>query len=321
VDEVSVKGLVRENKALKRRLWLERSLFILLLAPVGSLWLLPRLASGPRSIQVDGRTVAVVESRAVAERVLTTVKRARAGAAAESAAFARPVTLARVGREAESPVAEEAAVVRLAAAVTVQAARTVILVDGTPRVALPDERAAAATLALVKSHYAGLVQRLAAEPRFKQQVTIAQRTVPTELWRPDPESAADFLIEGPATAPAGHTLAPGESFSGVAARYHLGLEELRRLNPDVRPSRLRPGETLNIRSPREAPITVIVRAQVRRIPRSLRTPGQRRGPGEVTYENGIAVAAIAVTKTPRLEGKAPHSEVQGGEAGKAPGAP
>lgn len=309
MDEGIVKELARETQRLRRRLWLERSVFILLLVPMGTMWLLPRLAGEATAIQVDGRPVAVVESPAAAERVLETVKRHRAGDAAAEAVFGRPVTLTRAGRDAGVPVGEETAIRRLAAEVSVLAPRAVILVDGTPRVALPTEREAAAALALVKAHFAGQVDRLVEEPRFKQAVTIARREVPTELWKPNAEAAATFLREGPEGSPATHLIVPGDTASAIAEKYRLTLEELQRLNPGMRVSRLRVGETLSVRSPREAPVTVIVRARVQRLPRGLRVPGLRHGPAEVTYENGIPVAATAVTKTPRLDvPERPHAE-------------
>jgi len=69
----------------------------------------------------------------------------------------------------------------------------------------------------------------------------------------------------------------------------------------MRPGALRVGDTLNVDAAAQPPLTVVVRARVRRLPRSLRTPDLRRGPAEVTYENGIPVAATAVTHTPTLE--------------------
>jgi LysM repeat protein len=300
MDETIVRELVRETRRLKRRLWLERSLFILLIAPVGTLWLYPRVAGGPTAIQVDGRTVAVVADRDAAERALAAVKQSRAGADAAHATFARPVELRRVGRAAGSAVPEAVAVERLAAAVSIQAPRAVILVDGKPVVALPTEREAGAALAMVKAHFAEQAGRLVEEPRFKQQVTIRRQLASDAIWRPRAEVAARFLREGPATTAARHTIVAGDTPSGIAGKYDLTLEELTRLNPGMRPGALRVGDTLNIRSPAQAPLTVVVRARVRRLPRSLRTPDLRRGPAEVTYENGLPVAATAVTRTPAL---------------------
>jgi hypothetical protein len=51
-------------------------------------------------------------------------------------------------------------------------------------------------------------------------------------------------------------------------------------------------------SPSAAPLTVIVRARVKRVPRGLPAPVPRRGPAEVTYENGVPVAATRVTGVP-----------------------
>lgn len=301
MDETIKRDLVRENHALKRRLWMERSLFVLLLAPVGTLWLYPRVADGPTAIQVDGRTVAVTESRQAAERALAMAKQSRAGEDAPDAVFARPVTLRRARGGTASAVSEQAAAEQLAAAVSVEAPRAVILVDGRPVAALPTEREASAALTMVKAHFAGQVERLVEEPRFKQQVTIHRQPVPSEIWRPHARAAAAFLREGPPTAASRHRIEPGDTPSGIAARYQITLDELSRLNPAMRPGALRVGNTLNVRSPAEAPVTVVVRARVRRLPRSLRTPDLRRGPAEVTYENGLPVAATAITKTPTLE--------------------
>jgi LysM repeat protein len=301
MDPTVVKELMRETRRLQRRLWLERSLFILLLVPMSTLWLYPRFADGPTAIQVDGRTVAVVASREAAERTLTVVKEARAGKDAASATFARPVVLRRAGRAAGGPVSEEAAAARVGEVVSVTAPRAVILVDGRPVVALPSEREAGAALALVKAHYSEQADRLVEEPSFKEQVTIRRQLAPGELWKASAEEAATFLREGPVTEGARHTIAPGDTPSGIATQYHLTVDALTRLNPGLNPGALRLGDTLNVNASAQPPLTVVVRARVRRLPKSLRTAELRHGPAEVTYENGTPVAATAVTKTPTLE--------------------
>jgi LysM repeat protein len=301
MDQTVVKELMRETRRLQRRLWWERSLFILLLVPMGTLWLYPRVADGPTAIQVDGRTVVVVASRAAAERTLAAVKEARAGKDAANVTFARPVVLRRVGRAALAPVPEAAAAARVGEVVSVQAPRAVILVDGRPVVALPTEREAGAALALVKAHYADQADRLVEEPSFKETVTIRRQAAPGEIWRASAEEAAAFLREGPVTEGARHTIAPGDTPSGIAGKYRLTVDELIHLNPGLRPGALRVGGTLNVSAAARPPLTVVVRARVRRLPKSLRAPDLRRGPAEVTYENGAPVAATAVTRTPTLE--------------------
>jgi hypothetical protein len=63
---------------------------------------------------------------------------------------------------------------------------------------------------------------------------------------------------------------------------------------------------VRVRVPRPAPLTVIVRGRVKRVPRGLPAPAPRRGPAEVTYENGVPVAATRVTGAPAFA--APHME-------------
>jgi hypothetical protein len=295
---VEVSVLERQVRRLRRRLWLERSLFILLLVPAGTLWLLPRLSAGPSAICVEGQPVAVVASRAAAERVLAAVKREKAGAAAASATFAREVTLSRAGRGAGERVPEAEATRRLAASVPIEAARAVILVDGKPMAALPTEREASAALDTVKAHYAAQAPNLVEEPRFKQQVTLVQQSAPAELWCADAHAAAALLREGRGGPPEEHRITAGDTAGGIATRYHLSLAELGRLNPGLRPTRLRVGDAVRVRSPRAAPLTVIVRARVKQVPRNLPPPAPRRGPAEVTYENGVPVAATRVTGHP-----------------------
>jgi len=48
--------------------------------------------------------------------------------------------------------------------------------------------------------------------------------------------------------PARHRVEAGETLEGIARRYRLTLEELRRANPDAHPERLRPGDWIRIPS-------------------------------------------------------------------------
>jgi len=80
--------------------------------------------------------------------------------------------------------------------------------------------------------------------RAKKQVIdqIIQRTVPTEQAKttvaPKPT---------PTVTRRYHTVRSGETMNRIAVRYHVSLSHLRRLNPHVNPSRIRPGQKIRIR--------------------------------------------------------------------------
>jgi hypothetical protein len=279
---------------LQRRLWLERSLFALLLLPVGTFWLLPRLGTGPAAICVDGQPIAIVSDRAAAERAVRAAKQERAGNVAD-AAFARPVTVTRAGRGERAVISEADAAQRLLAAVPVLAPRAVILVDDRPVAALPSAQEANTALEIVKAHYAAATPDLLAEPTFREQVTVANRVVPADLWQRDAKAAAALLLEPRGDAAPAHTVAPGDTAAAIAARYQLSLDALKRYNPGLRLTRLRVGDLVNVQAPPTPPVTVVVRARVARVPAELRSRELRRGPAEVTYENGVAVSAARLT--------------------------
>jgi hypothetical protein len=287
-------------RRLQRRLWLERTLFALVLLPLCTLWLFPRLSTGRAAICVDGQPIAIVADRATAERALKAAKEERAGNVAE-AKFARPVTVTRAGRGDGPAISESEAARRVLAAVPVLAPRATILVDGRPVAALPLAYDANAALDMVKAHYAAATPDLVAEPTFKEQVTVASRVVPADLWLPDAKAAAARLIEARGEPAESHAVSPGDTAEAIAARYQISLDALQRYNPGLRLTRLRVGDLVSVQAPPAPPITVVVRARVARVPRELRTAKLRRGPAEVTYENGVAVSATRAPGTADME--------------------
>ncbi len=61
-----------------------------------------------------------------------------------------------------------------------------------------------------------------------------------------PSSADSGSAVGRAASPTTHVVSRGETLSGIAQRYGVGLDALERANPGTAPSRIRAGETLTI---------------------------------------------------------------------------
>jgi LysM repeat protein len=245
-------------RRLRRRLWIERLLFLLVLLAITGVWAYPLLNPGVWAVYVDGQPVVALRDRDRARAVLEQVKRAGAGSTAD-VSFVRPVIVARANPAYVEMADFQTAVQRVGAAVQLRAPRGVIYVNGMAVVALPDEAQAKSVLERVKSRYAANLDGLTAAPTFKENVEVRPESADQDAWA-DADTALG-LLTGEGDEPKRHTVVSGDSAWTIAHNYGLTVDALKKLNPSVNLARLHTGDTLSVAKPAEPPLTVVTQGQ------------------------------------------------------------
>jgi len=286
-----------------RRIWAVGLIVAGAVAGIGVFAAVYFARNAPTAILVDGRPIAVVESRAVAKTALANARLSRAaGIPSRDLRFVRPVILRAASRNSEITDLPEC-VRALEAVTSVEADLFAIAVDGVPVVALRSKKDAEEALDLVKAEYERGIQNLCGKSTFKGNVFISRQFVDVGLFRDSPKSAFDALtaVAEPSTI---HIVEPGDRAVYIAERYDISLDDLEAANPGVNLDRLTEGDKLVIRQEKQ-PITVVSRAMVTETVQITPPPGTRQSShrtGErimrmmVTYENGRPVAREIISQ-------------------------
>src|SRR5262245_15544499 len=158
-----------EARTLRRRLWLERVCFMLVLTSLGAAWAYPLVYPTVWAVTVDGVPVAALEQREMAESI---ARRVQQGEGEDALAGGGRSPARRIGVKAADPAkvdvaTEDAAFRALTPVLGLAEPRAVIRVQGAPVAALPDERAATEALTELKARFAAGAKELDAAPEFK----------------------------------------------------------------------------------------------------------------------------------------------------------
>lgn len=240
---------------LRRRLWIERGLFLATLLVLAGVWLYPIVFPSVWAVYVDNRPLVALRDREAMLAVLEEVKREGAGTAV-GVTFLQAVRVGSINPSRVEVTDAHTAAERLAAIVKLKAPRGVIYVDGQAVVALPDEAQANAVLEEIKSAFATTLDSVDAPPSFAQKVEVRAEPAEQEAWA-DKETALGLLRGEEAAEGNQHTVKRGETAVGIAEQYELTADELARLNPKVDIKHLRPGVKLEV-SPADPPLLTVV---------------------------------------------------------------
>ena len=281
----------RSLRRLRRRLWLERAFFLVVIGVVLA-WHYGALPGGRRVclVAVDGKPVTVVATRGEAERLVEEVK--RAAGPVEKVEFTQKVTFHSVPAEGNPVEAEGRAMAALASRVEPVMEGAAILADGQVVVALPSKAEAAKTLSLFLREFApaGGGYRTV----FKEDVRVEVRRAAMDRFAESPEAAVAKVREE--TAPVGtHEVEPGETAWEIALEAHVPLSRLAQANPEMDMNKLRAGDEVKIPG-KAAPITVVAQKEVQQ----PTGQGARRRMQVVrlTYENGVQVSKEVIGYRP-----------------------
>jgi len=316
-------------RRLRRRLWIERGVFLALLATLGAVTLGPALFPRVWAVYVGDRPVVALRDKTAALALLEQVKREQ-GEGSSGVTFAQPVRVDQAD-PARVPVADaRTAAQRVAGAVKLRAERAMIYIDGAPVAALPDAAQANEVLERLKAELGGKLERIDQAPAFKQQVDVRVEPAEQDAWA-DMEAALGLLRGDGADEEATHVVTPGDNGWSIARKYRLSVDALRTLNPEAHFDRLRVGQRLHVRAPAAPLLTVVAEGReteeiplsydtiIRQAPamftgkRILRQPG-RPGRQRVTYrvklENARVVERQEISRE-RVEAPRPKIVIHG----------
>lgn len=283
-------GLAR---ALRRRLWIERVVWLTLIGLLAGLHF-GAVPGGRRAvlITVNGGPVTVVASRADARRLLEAVK-SPSGEAVGDVTFAEKVALHSVPASRNPVQSDSEAMKALAARLHPVVEAAAIVANGQVVLALPDQQEAVKTLSAILQRFSptgGDVTRY-----FREEVKVETRSVPVEVMYASAEAAVERVAE--ASRPKEeYEVRPGDSAWRIAAKHNVPLSRLAAANPEANMDRVIVGETLRI--PGELPpITVIARRELEE-PVSDE-PGAPKRKVRILYENGAEMSRQVIGRPPR----------------------
>jgi LysM repeat protein len=298
---------------LRRQLLVERTIIAIIVLAILVTWGYTYVTSSACVILADGKPIVVVESKGVADELLTEL-RSSAGGEAKDAEFAQKVETRR--KATRNFVDRESAMAVLKTKLRVLTDKWAILINKQPYAAVDTQEQAGEVLELARQRYGKLAQNLAEEPSFKEDVTTQIQKADIRLWRATPQEAVQLLFspEGKASV---HIVKRGEVAGAIAEKYDMKLADMQKLNPDKSLDKLQIGDKLRV-GVGKTPLTVVVRNQTTRIePMPYRTesitsvkmysgktivlvPG-RTGKRQVkvaeTYENGVQTGREIIEET------------------------
>ena len=288
--------LVRQ---LRRRLWVERVFWLLLLAGLGAL----HFGAMPSSrqavlIAADGQPVTVVATRRDAQRLLDEIKTS-SGLAADKVAFAQTVTFHPVPADRNPVQSDTEAMRALSSKLGLLVKAAAVVANGEVVIALPTQQEAVKTLSLLLEEFAP--PGVTGNVYFKEQVKVEMRDVPPDKLYPSAQQAIEKVAK--AAAPqTEYEVKPGDSAWKIATKYGVSLSRLAAANPDLDINRVILGEKIKI--PGELPpLTVVARKEIEQ-PVSGPSGGMRRI--RITYENGVEI------KREVIGGRRPPAAPKGG---------
>ena len=297
---------------LRKQLLIERITFAVIALILITTWVSARIGCKESLIVVDGKPVVCVPTQRDAEVILDQIK-LTSGSNPSEVQFRQEVRVARAPR-GTTPVSRHKAIRIVQKFVSPVVSRLTIIADGKPVVAVPSREIAGEALDLAKLKFGKMVDNLAEEPQFKENVTVDIAAVSPSMYRRTATEAVDFMFSTatPLTKDGIYTVRDGDIASSIAARNDISLDDLWKMNPGINLNRLQIEDKIRIKTtvPQKPKLTVIVRNQeerTERIPAPVQSvssaslysgktvelspgrSGQRKVKAATIYENGRKV--------------------------------
>ena len=241
--------------ALRRRLWIERGIFALVLVVIAGAWLYPSLFPGVWAIYVQGRPLVAMRDRQAVQTVVQQVKQTHA-ATPSGAKFAEQVRIGRANPARVEITDSRTAAEKLDEVWKQHADQALIYVDGTAVVSLPTPEDAKAVLERAKAELSAAVGELQTAPEFKEKVEVRVEATAEDILA-DVDTAVALLKGEEGEADGVHEVASGQNAWSIARQHQLTLEQLKQRNPQVDLKRLRIGQKLSV-AEQAAPLVTVL---------------------------------------------------------------
>ena len=323
-------------------MWVERIGFLLLLAVLG--WALYRQIhpSSAWAILVDGRPAAQVSSRRAAKEVFDSILRNQAGEFSSRARFQQAVSIERVSPPVGPFLTQWKAQEEVGRRVNTIIPACWLVIGGKPLFPLLSRTEAEKALRALAQHYLPRGAQLVGEPKFKEGIDFREEAISPARARHILVSQQEAIerLTAPAVAPTEYLIRQGDTGTAIAARYKVGLDDLKRANSEVDLDRLRPGDSIVVAGGRPL-LTVVYRIRdittteipywTEFVPDSSLSPGEREvlqkgEPGKQIIQSLVTYAnAKEISRTSRagkiVKGPVPSRVAVGSTKEQAPEKP
>lgn len=256
-------------RSLRKQLLIERIIFAVITLILAASWLSVRIGNKYSLIVVDGKPVVCVSTEKDAEAILEQIK-SKAGSNTDEIQFKQEVRVARAPR-GTVPISRHKAIRIVQRFVSPVVSRWAIIADGKPVVAVPSRRVAGEALDMAKLKFGKMVNNLAEEPQFKENVTVDISAVSPSMYKKTAQEAVDFIFNNTTstTKDGVYTVKKGDMAVSIAHRHGISLDDLEKMNPGINLHSLQIDDKIRIKTSTisKPKLTVVVRDQSERVER------------------------------------------------------
>jgi hypothetical protein len=234
---------------MRRRLWMERGVFALLIAALAVALFFALRPKTRFVLSADGNPICVVASPEAARYVLAALKRSRAGELHSIAVFHQRIAVEPLREPGPKPLDPLSAQKIAAEELDIVIRAAAIKADGKLIAYARTVREAQQALEAYKRSQVPRKGRLLRPPVFRQEVRIERATMTLEqASRKLPKSQAELLaaLNRPTRPRFEHVVARGETALRIARHCKVSLEDLKVANPGLDLDRLEAGEKMAV---------------------------------------------------------------------------
>lgn len=231
---------------------------------------------GPNAyaVVINGREVAVVESKQEIERTLEDILAEKGSEYSQEIKIANSIEYKKVRVKSGELTEPQLLKLILESNITLQAAATTIIVNGEPLVTVAGENSAHTVLEELKKSYLPVEETARIyEVKFREDITFSSNQMDLrEVLTPEEALAK---LKGTEIIDSEYEVQKGDSLWLIARKYNLLVDDIRAANPDIKGERLDIGQKLKLT--REEPLVNVIVVYEQELTEKI--------PFQVRYEN------------------------------------